>query len=122
MVLVAMTSGSIFAQQLISEVERDSIVSKIVRGNECAEKLILANDVILQGDKVISTQKNIISLKDTIIYKYQKQIAFYKDNEIKYDNIIKNDNGILKQYKKKNIGWAIKGIAIGIVTGIIIMR
>lgn len=115
-----MLSGNILGQQLINEIERDSIVSKIIRLDQCSEKLVLANDVILQGEKVISTQNNVISLQKNVIGKYEKQVSIFKDNEINYKKLISNEKEIGKKYKRKQIGWLLKGVAVGVVGGVLI--
>lgn len=115
-----MISGLTFAQSLITEIERDLIVSKIIRGNECIEKLNLANAVIEQADSVIDSQNNVIVAQKVIITKHEKIGAFYKENEINLNKIIANERAIGKKYKRKNIGWLIKGVAIGVVGGVLL--
>jgi hypothetical protein len=115
-----MISGFTSAQSLISNVERDSIVSKIIRGNECFDKLILSNDVIIQGEKVISAQNNVINSQNTLINTYGEQVKVFKENELNYNKLLSNEKEISKKYKRKQFGWLIKGVAIGVVGGVLI--
>ena len=105
-----MTSGYTSAQSLISEVERDSIVAKIIRGNECFEKLTLAKDVISEAETVIFSQGKVISSQKIIITKYGETVAIYKDDERKYKKMLSNQ-------KRSGILPFIKGLAIGLVVG-----
>ena len=114
-----MISGPISAQQLISEVERDSIVAKITRGEECAEKQILANEVIAQADSVIFAQKNVIISQKNVISNYDKQVKLFKENEFNLYKVIENEKEIGKIHKKKQFGWFIKGVKIGVSLGVI---
>lgn len=109
-----------FSQQVITEIERDSIVAKIIRGNECFDKLILSNDVIIQGEKVISAQNNVINSQNTLINTYGEQVKVFKENELNYNKLLSNEKEISKKYKRKMFGWLIKGVAIGVVGGVLI--
>lgn len=115
-----MISGFTSAQSLISNAERDSIVAKIIRGAECAEKLILSNDVIKKGDKIILDQTNVIKSQEVLIKKYDSVVLGYEENEIDYENIIANEKEISKKHKRKPFSWLIKGVAIGVVGGVLI--
>lgn len=115
-----MISGFTSAQSLITEIERDSIVVKILRGNECFEKLNLADLVITQADSVIYWQNKVINSQKESLIKHEKNSVFYKENEIYLNKMLANEKLIGKKYKRKNIGWLIKGVAVGIVAGVLL--
>jgi hypothetical protein len=76
---------------------------RFFRGDECFEKLKLADEVILEADKTIFMAKIQIDRQGEIIGKQYEQIQLYKENE--------------KLFKKKQstIRPFLKGVGVGVV-------
>ncbi len=105
-----MTKISYSQTLLITETQRDSIYSKIIRGNEAIENNKVLGIQIKKRDSVISLQKeinsvniNTISLQESIISNLNK-VIINKDSEIS-NEIIRG-----KRNKRKSF---VKGVIIG---------
>ncbi|MHB8762543.1 MAG: hypothetical protein ACYC6J_09240 [Coriobacteriia bacterium] len=82
--------------------------------------MILANDVIIQGEEVILAQNNVINSQNTLINTYGLQVKSFKENELNYNKLLSNEKEISKKHKRRQFGWFIKGVAIGVVGGVLI--
>ena len=116
MVFLMMISGSISAQSLVSNVERDSAVAKILRGKKCYEQLVSANEVIVEADKTIVAAKNVIGSKSKVILNYEKQVKVFRDNKVLLNKRINIEKDIAKQYKKSKLSFGILCFGFGAVT------
>jgi len=115
-----MFPGIAFSQHLsITKIERDSIVSKIIRGNKAQEQ-----------NKVYVKQ---IANRDSIIFKHNQlqevnlsTIKTLKDINNNLDIIIEQKDQIIVNEKKigrkKRNGGLIKGGAVGLLVGILLFN
>jgi len=117
-----MISGNISGQSLVSEVERDSAVAKIVRGKECAELAAFTSELVVEADKTIMAQKNVIKSQDKVILNYSKQQEEYNKNIILLKKSIENEKLIGKKYRKKNFISGLYGVGIGSIIGFILFN
>jgi hypothetical protein len=109
-----MISGSISAQSLVSNVERDSVVAKIIRGKECNEKLIAANNVIAEADKTIMLAKEVVKVQSDIIITQDSQKTLLLNNNKLLTDSLKTQKSI---YKSKLISNTVRNFVIGFIAG-----
>lgn len=105
-----MTSGIYSQGRLITEVERDSIFSKITRGNEAIENNKILNARIVVKDSVIGVQAEIIGI--------QKEDLSLKDQQImNLNTVIENQKVMITNEKKrgrrKGFYGFLKGAGVG---------
>ena len=112
--LITMISGSISAQSLVSNVERDSVVAKIIRGKECNEKLIAANNVIAEADKTIMLAKEVVKVQSDIIITQDSQKTLLLNNNKLLTDSLKTQKSI---YKSKLISNTVRNFVIGFIAG-----
>lgn len=108
--LLLTTSGSYSQERLITEVERDSIFSKITRGNQAIERNIILKTRIKTKDSVIALQVEVIGI--------QKIDLGLKDEQITLLNtVIENQKTMITNEKKrgrrKGMYGLLKGVGIG---------
>ena len=120
MLVLVMFPKTAFSQYLsITKVDRDSIVSKIIRGNKAQEQ-----------NKVYVKQ---IAKRDSIIFKYNQlqevnisTIKTLKDINYNLDLIIEQKDQIIVNEKKigrkKRNAGLIKGATVGLLIGILLFN
>lgn len=105
-----MTSGIYSQERSITETERDSIFSKITRGNQAIERNIELNSRLKLKDSVIIVQSNIIGVQRSNI-EGQKLVI------LNQQTIISNQQKIIRNEKKigrrKGFFSFLKGVGIG---------
>ena len=111
---------TVFSQYLsISKTERDSIVYKIVRGNEAIEKVKVLNAQIVKRDSVIAIHNEIYTICQTSLSDQRAIIS-------NLNTVIRNKDIIISKEKKigrKRGFWGIvKGAGVGIVAGYFLSR
>lgn len=111
--MLLLTISGIYSQgRLITEVERDSIVFKINRGNEAIEQNKILEIRIIERDSVIKVQTvNAGIQKNNLALKGQKIINL--------NTIITNQKVIISNEKKrgrrKGLFGFLKGVGIGAI-------
>ena len=105
-----MTSGIYSQGRLITETQRDSIFSKITRGNEAIENNKILKMRITTKDSVIGVQGEIIGI--------QKQDLSLKDEQItNLNTVIENQKVMITNEKKrgrrKGFYGFLKGVGVG---------
>ena len=111
---------TVYSQYLsISKTERDSIVYKIVRGNEAIEKVKVLNFQIVKRDSVITMQRQNFRLCELSLIDHKTIIS-------NLNTVIRNKDIIIRKEKKigrkKSFWGVVKGIGVGIVAGILITK
>ena len=111
---------TVYSQYLsISKTERDSIVYKIVRGNEAIEKVKVLNFQIVKRDSVITMQRQNFRLCELSLIDHKTIIS-------NLNTVIRNKDIIIGKEKKisrKRGFWGVvKGVGVGIVAGYLLSR
>ena len=119
-ILLLIVPKTVFSQYLsISKTERDSIVYKIVRGNEAIEKVKVLNAQIVKRDSVIAIHNEIYTICQTSLSDQRAIIS-------NLNTVIRNKDIIISKEKKigrKRGFWGIvKGAGVGIVAGYFLSR
>ena len=113
MILLLMMSKMTFSQDLlITNIQRDSIVSKIIRGNKAIAENTVLTARIVSKDSVIKIQTTIIGI--------QKNDLFYKDQQLENNKLIisnlKKMNTLEKKRgRRKGFFGFIKGLGVGVI-------
>jgi len=109
-----------FSQHLsITEIERDSIVSKIIRGNKAIEK----NKVYI---KQIAVRDSVIVLHHNLQEVCQNSIVILKETNFNLNSIILHKDSMIKNEikigrKKRNKGL-ITGAGVGLLLGFLLFN
>jgi len=115
MLLLLIVNVTAFSQTLsITNIQRDSIVSKIIRGNTAiAENSIIRNQ--------LKTKDSVIKLQTTVID--AQQINLQKQHKVINNNnlIISNQNKMIANEKKRGKRKGFFGFVKGVVAGISII-
>ena len=111
---------TVYSQHLsISKTERDSIVYKIVRGNEAIEKVKVLNAQIVKRDSVITMQRQNFELCELSLIDHKTIIS-------NLNTVIRNKDIIISKEKKigrkKSFWGVVKGAGVGIVAGYLLSR
>lgn len=105
-----MTSGIYSQSRLITEIQRDSIYAKIIRGKQALEENKILNLRLVVKDSVIGVQTNIIGI--------QKIDLGLKDRQITALNTVINNQKIMitnekKRGRRKGFFGFLKGAGAG---------
>ena len=109
-----MSVQNILGQLLISNIERDSIVSKIHQLNYCTDRLILADQLIFEADKTINMSKVMINKQSILINKLSNQNKALINSE----NDLYKDLKLQKQKTTRNFFY---GIGIGAISVVLLL-
>ena len=120
MLVLMMSPGIAFSQYLsITKVDRDSIVSKIIRGNKAIDQNKVYVKQIANRDSIIFKHNQLQEVSLSTI-KTLKDINYNLDIIIEQkDQIIVNEKKIGR--KKRNAGL-IKGATFGLLVGILLFN
>ena len=110
---------TVYSQSLsINRVQRDSIVSKILRGNKAQEQVIVLREQISKRDNVIEMQDSVIK-KQKESYDLQDLILKNKENQI--NNLNQSIKNEVKIGKSKSRRGFFKGLGVGSIVTLILI-
>ena len=112
MLLLLMMNATVYSQTLsITNIQRDSIVSKIIRGNTAIAENITFKHQLKTKDSIVKLQTTIIGVLQIDVQKQQQIIS---NNSI----IITNQEQMIINEKKRGRRKGFFGFLKGIVVGI----
>lgn len=112
-----MTSGIYSQERLITETQRDSIYSKIIRGNVAIEQNKVLKLRIISKDSVISLQIEIIGVQKIDLGLKDEQLAILNTVIENQKTMITNEK---KRGRRKGLFGFLKGVGVGAV-GILLL-
>jgi hypothetical protein len=105
-----MTSGSYSQGRLITEIERDSIFSKITRGSQAIEQNLILKTRIKTKDSVIALQVEVIGIQKTDLGLKDQQITLLNTVIENQKVMITNET---KRGRRKGFYGFLKGVGVG---------
>ena len=118
-ILLILTTSGIYSQgRLITETQRDSIYSKIIRGNAAIEQNKVLQLRIVSKDSVIAIQTNIIGIQKTDLSLKDKQLTILNTVIENQKTMITNEK---KRGRRKGFFGFLKGAGVGFVLALLLL-
>ena len=120
MIMLMIAPKTAFSQHLsISKIERDSIVSKIIRGNEAIAQTKVFKIQIKRKDSIISRYGDLYSTADNTIGMLKLVNSNLEDIIDQKGIIISNTK---KRARKQTLGNIAKGVGAGLIAGFFLFK